>query len=174
MKKRTSGALAIGVVVVVVAALLAIFNQSRTFPQIMGQDYAPEKVDSIHVYLQAMGHDAPSREVVLSGEDPAAQELLALLGSQTYDVGYEVGAIEGHAVPLDYTITLILTMELEPEEEGASASFLYFDGSDEATMDGLDKAAGSNGWVRTHYRADLAFQQEILDLLLAQPYEEIL
>lgn len=39
MKKRTSGALAIGVVVVVVAALLAIFNQSRTFAQAMGQDY---------------------------------------------------------------------------------------------------------------------------------------
>lgn len=172
MTKRNNGALAIGIVIVIVAALVAIFTQSRTFAQAMGQDYAPEKVDSIHVYLQAMGHDAPSREVVLSGEDPAAQELLALLGSQTYDVGYEVGAIEGHAVPLDYTITLILTME--PEEEGASASFLYFDGSDEATMDGLDKAAGSNGWVRTHYRVDLAFQQEILDLLLAQPYEEIL
>lgn len=172
MTKRNNGALAIGIVIVIVAALVAIFHQSRTFTQIMGQDYAPEKVDSIHVYLQAMGHDAPSREVVLSGEDPAAQELLALLGSQTYDVGYEVGAIEGHAVPLDYTITLILTME--PEEEGASAPFLYFDGSDEATMDGLDRAAGSNGWVRTHYRVDLAFQQEILDLLLAQPYEEIL
>ena len=172
MTKRNNGALAIGIVIVIVAALVAIFTQSRTFAQAMGQDYAPEKVDSIHVYLQAMGHDAPSREVVLSGEDPAAQELLALLGSQTYDVGYEVGAIEGHAVPLDYTITLILTME--PEEEGASAPFLYLDGSDEATMDGLDRAAGSNGWVRTHYRVDLAFQQEILDLLLAQPYEEIL
>lgn len=166
-------ALGLALVIVVAAALVAIFHQSRTFTQIMGQDYAPGKVDSVHVYLQAMGHDAPSREVVLSGEDPAAQELLALLGSQTYDVGYEVGAIEGHAVPLDYTITLILTMEPEPEE-GASAAFLYFDGSDEATMDGLDRAAGSNGWVRTHYQADPAFQQEILDLLLAQPYEEIL
>ena len=173
MTKRNNGALAIGIVIVIVAALVAIFTQSRTFAQAMGQDYAPEKVDSVRVYLQAMGHDAPSREVVLSGEDPAAQELLALLGSQTYDVGYEVGAIEGHAVPLDYTITLILTMEPEPEE-GASAAFLYFDGSDEATMDGLDRAAGSNGWVRTHYQADPAFQQEILDLLLAQPYEEIL
>ena len=171
MTKRNNGALAIGIVIVIVAALVAIFTQSRTFTQIMGQGYAPEKVDSVRVYLQAMGHDAPSREVVLSGEDPAAQELLALLGSQTYDVGYEVGAIEGHAVPLDYTITLILTMEPEPEEEGAS---LYFDGSDEATMDGLDRAAGSNGWVRTHYQTDQAFQQEILDLLLAQPYEEIL
>lgn len=41
MKKQTSGALAIGVVVVVMAALLAIFNQSRTFAQAMGQDYDP-------------------------------------------------------------------------------------------------------------------------------------
>lgn len=173
MTKRNNGALAIGIVIVIVAALVAIFTQSRTFAQAMGQGYAPEKVDSVRVYLQAMGHDAPSREVVLSGEDPAAQELLALLGSQTYDVGYEVGAIEGHAVPLDYTITLILTMEPELEEEGVSSAFLYFDGSDEATMDGLDRAAGSNGWVRTHYQADPAFQQEILDLLLAQPYEAI-
>ena len=127
MTKRNNGALAIGIVIVIVAALVAIFTQSRTFAQAMGQDYAPEKVDSVRVYLNAMDHDTPSREVVLSGEDPAAQELLALLGSQTYDVGYEVGAIEGHAVPLDYTITLILTMEPEPEE-GASAAFLYFDG----------------------------------------------
>lgn len=171
---KQNRALGLALVIVVVTALVAIFTQSRTFAQAMGQDYAPEKVDSVRVYLQAMGHDAPSREVVLSGEDPAAQELLALLGSQTYDVGYEVGAIEGHAVPLDYTITLILTMEPEPEEEGVSSAFLYFDGSDEATMDGLDRAAGINGWVRTHYQADPAFQQEILDLLLAQPYEEIL
>ena len=70
MTKRNNGALAIGIVIVIVAALVAIFTQSRTFAQAMGQDYAPEKVDSIHVYLQAMGHDAPSREVVLSGEDP--------------------------------------------------------------------------------------------------------
>ena len=37
MKKRTSGALAIGVVVVVMAALLAIFNQSRTLPRPWGK-----------------------------------------------------------------------------------------------------------------------------------------
>lgn len=49
MKKQTSGALAIGVVVVVVAALLAIFNQSRTFAQTMGQDYDPGQVQAIHV-----------------------------------------------------------------------------------------------------------------------------
>ena len=31
--------------------------------------------------------------------------------------------------------------------------------------------SSSSNWVRTYYRADLAFQQEVLDLLLAQPYE---
>ena len=51
MKKRTSGALAIGVVVVVVAALLAIFNQSRTFAQAMGQDYDPGQVQAIQADL---------------------------------------------------------------------------------------------------------------------------
>mgnify|MGYP007108049656 CR=1 FL=1 len=44
MTKRNNGALAIGIVIVIVAALVAIFHQSRTFTQIMGQDYAPEKV----------------------------------------------------------------------------------------------------------------------------------
>ena len=34
--------------------------------------------------------------------------------------------------------------------------------------------SSSSNWVRTYYRADLAFQQEVLDLLLAQPYEEVL
>ena len=82
MTKRNNGALAIGIVIVIVAALVAIFTQSRTFAQAMGQDYAPEKVDSVRVYLNAMDHDTPSREVVLSGEDPAAQELLALLGDR--------------------------------------------------------------------------------------------
>ena len=43
MTKRNNGALAIGIVIVIVAALVAIFTQSRTFAQAMGQGYAPEK-----------------------------------------------------------------------------------------------------------------------------------
>lgn len=101
MKKQTSGALAIGVVVVVVAALLAIFNQSRTFAQTMGQDYDPGQVQAIHVALYAPD-DAQSRRVTLSPTDPAAQELLTLLGSQMYDVVYSFGTVSGgYSGPMD-------------------------------------------------------------------------
>lgn len=173
MTKRNNGALAIGIIIVIAAALVAIFTQSRTFAQIMGQGYAPEKVDGIHVYLSAVDRDTPSREVFLSGEDPAAQDLLALLGSQTYRVNYEVGAREGHPVLLDYTVALSLTMAPEGDQQTVAA--VYLDGSSAADIRGLDPAEGDHTLgVRTHYRADLAFQQEVLDLLLTQPYEEIL
>ena len=107
-------ALALALVIVVAAALVAIFHQSRTFTQIMGQDYAPEKVDSIHVYLQAMGHDAPSREVVLTPEDPATQALLDLLNRSLYEVQYApVWANTDRSVRLDYIISMTIVMDPE-------------------------------------------------------------
>ena len=110
MKKRTSGALAIGVVVVVVAALLAIFNQSRTFAQTMGQDYDPGQVQAIHVALYAPD-DAQSRQVTLSPTDPAAQELLTLLGSQMYDVVYSLGTVSGgYSAPYGYLANLAIRL----------------------------------------------------------------
>ena len=98
MRNRTSGVLFVGVVVVVVAALLAIFNQSRTFAQFMGPDYDPGKLDNIQIFLSAIDNDTPSREITLTLEDPAAQELLELLNRQTYDVVYGVGTI-GSQIP---------------------------------------------------------------------------
>ena len=83
---KSKGALALGLVIVVVAALLAIFNQSRTFAQFMGPDYDPGKLDNIQIFLSAIDNDTPSREITLTPEDPAAQELLALLNRQTYDL----------------------------------------------------------------------------------------
>ena len=110
MKKQTSGALAIGVVVVVVAALLAIFNQSRTFAQTMGQDYDPGQVQAIHVALYAPD-DAQSRQVTLSPTDPAAQELLTLLGSQMYDVVYSFGTVSGgYSAPYGYLANLAIRL----------------------------------------------------------------
>lgn len=52
-------ALALALVIVVAAALAAIFHQSRTFTQIMGQDYDPERIDHVQVFLSAMDHDTP-------------------------------------------------------------------------------------------------------------------
>ena len=58
---KSKGALALGLVIVVVAALLAIFNQSRTFAQFMGPDYDPGKLDNIQIFLSAIDNDTPSR-----------------------------------------------------------------------------------------------------------------
>ena len=121
MKKQTSGALAIGVVVVVVAALLAIFNQSRTFAQTMGQDYDPGQVQAIHVALYAPD-DAQSRQVTLSPTDPAAQELLTLLDSQMYDVVYSLGTVSG-----GYSAALwILGQPSDPAAREGNGLFLGF------------------------------------------------
>ena len=166
MTKRNNAALAIGIILVIVAALVAIFNQSRTFPQIMGQSYASAKVESIHIYLSPMQNGLPTRELTLTQEDPAAQDLLNLLGGQVYDVWYDVGAGEGHQILLDYTVYMTLSME-------QAMATVALDGSKYMDIDGLDRGSWNGNWVRTHYRADLAFQQEVLDLLLAQPYEEV-
>ncbi|MFQ7138701.1 hypothetical protein [Evtepia sp.] len=170
MRNRSSGALSVGVVVVVVAALLAIFNQSRTFAQFMGPDYDPGKLDNVQIFLSAIDNDTPSREITLTPEDPAAQELLELLNRQTYDVVYGVGTI-GSQVPLAYTVSLTLVMERE--EDGYPSAFFYLNGSPEMTIRGLEQGADFSNLIPTYYRADPAFQQEVLDLLLAQPYEEV-
>lgn len=170
---RSKGPLAIGILIVVVAALLAIFNQSRTFPQLVGQSYAPDKVESIHIYLSPMHNGLPTREITLTQEDSAAQDLLDLLGSQVYDVWYDVGSGEGHQILLDYTVYMVLYMEPEGEEQ--TVATVSLDGSAYMDTDALGPGGWSSNsnWVRTHYRADPAFQQEVLDLLLAQPYEEV-
>ena len=158
MKKRTSGALAIGVVVVVVAALLAIFNQSRTFAQAMGQDYDPGQVQAIHVALYAPD-DAQSRRVTLSPTDPAAQELLTLLGSQMYDVVYSFGTVSGgYSAPYGYLANLAIRL---PEKgTGYSWASITLSGEPQLQISGPYQPGYQT------YRADPAVQ-------LAQPYETI-
>lgn len=84
-----------------------------------------------------------------------------------------MGAIEGHAVPLDYTITLSM---IQGAGAGGGRGIFRLPLLRRVRRSHHGRAGqggGSNGWVRTHYQADPAFQQEILDLLLAQPYEAI-
>ena len=165
MKKRTSGALAIGVVVVVMAALLAIFNQFRTFAQTMGQDYDPGQVQAIHVALYAPD-DAQSRQVTLSPTDPAAQELLTLLGSQMYDVVYSFGTVSGgYSAPYGYLANLAIRL---PEKGiGYSWASITLSGEPQLQISGPYQPGYQT------YRADPAVQKAIMDLLLAQPYEAI-
>ena len=48
---KQNRALGLALVIVVAAALVAIFTQSRTFAQTMGQDYDPGQVQAIHAGL---------------------------------------------------------------------------------------------------------------------------
>lgn len=166
MKKRTSGALAIGVVVVVVAALLAIFNQSRTFAQAMGQDYDPGQVQAIQADLLYVADDTQSRRVTLSPTDPAAQELLTLLDSQMYDVVYSLGAVSGGSgAPYGY----LANLEIQLPEKGTGYPWARITLSGEPQL----QISGPYRLDYQTYRADPAVQKAIMDLLLAQPYEAI-
>ena len=143
MKKRTSGALAIGVVVVVVAALLAIFNQSRTFAQAMGQDYAPGQVQAIQADLLYVADDTQSRRVTLSPADPAAQELLTLLDSQMYDVVYSLGAVSGGSgAPYGY----LANLEIQLPEKGTGYPWARI------TLSGSPscRSPALTGWITKH------------------------
>ena len=82
-----------------------------------------------------------------------------------------MGAGEGHQILLDYPV--YMTLSMEPEGEAQTMATVALDGSKYMDIDGLDRGSWNGNWVRTHYRADPAFQQEVLDLLLAQPYEEV-
>ena len=166
MRNRTSGALFVGVVVVVVAALLAIFNQSRTFAQFMGPDYDPGKLDNIQIFLSAIDNDTPSREITLTPEDPAAQELLALLNRQTYDVVYSFGTVSGgYSAPYGYLANLAIRL---PEKgTGYSWASITLSGEPQLQISGPYQPGYQT------YRADPAVQKAIMDLLLAQPYETI-
>ena len=172
MKKRTSGALAIGVVVVVVAALLAIFNQSRTFAQAMGQDYDPGQVQAIQADLLYVADDTQSRRVTLSPTDPAAQELLTLLDSQMYDVVYSLGAVSGGSgAPYGY----LANLEIQLPEKGTVEDDPDIRDGVRIPLSGEPQLQISGPYRPDYqtYRADPAVQKAIMDLLLAQPYETI-
>ena len=110
-------------------------------------------------YAERCGGPGP----VLSAGDPALEEALSILNGQRYRPIYHWGAITGKSVPLDYYIAGFLVFE--KEGDGYPASFFYFSGNREAVLSRLDGEGRS-------YRVEQAFQQELLDLLLAQPYTQ--
>lgn len=148
---------------VAAAAVLFLLFRPRTFPQVMGRDYDPSRMQEISVYLSSLDRQTPSREITLSPEDPAAKDLLALLESHAYPPVYEWGAAEGHGVALDYMVSLC--MVFQREEDGYPAALLAFDGYPQIQISGPNTSMGT-------YKLSQAAQQELLDLLLKQPYEE--
>ena len=164
MTKRRRRAVVIAVVIVLlVAVILTVAYYPRSFAQAVGGSYDPAKtpqengLQEIHVSLSGITVDE-TRELHIGPDDPAAAELTALLDSQSWRPVYpEVG----RQVELDYVVMGVYLVG-DPYGGGRPGARFFLDGSGIAQ-------AGQGGDLKD-YRMDPALQQEILDLLLEQPY----
>ena len=164
MTKRRRRAVVIAVVIVLlVAVILTVAYYPRSFAQAVGGSYDPAKtpqengLQEVYVILSGITVDE-TRELHIDPDDPAAAELTALLDSQSWRPVYpEVG----RQVELDYVVMGVYLVG-DPYGGGRPGARFFLDGSGIAQ-------AGQGGDLKD-YRMDPALQQEILDLLLEQPY----
>lgn len=164
MTKRRRRVVVIAVVIVLlVAVILTVAYYPRSFAQAVGGSYDPAKppqengLQEVYVILSGITVDE-TRELHIDPDDPAAAELTALLDSQSWRPVYpEVG----RQVELDYVVMGVYLVG-DPYGGGRPGARFFLDGSGIAQ-------AGQGGDLKD-YRMDPALQQEILDLLLEQPY----
>lgn len=164
MTKRRRRVVVIAVVIVLLAAvILTVAYYPRSFAQAVGGSYDPAKtsqengLQGVHIILSGITVDE-TRELHIDPDDPAAAELTALLDSQSWRPVYpEVG----RQVELDYVVMGVYLVG-DPYGGGRPGARFFLDGSGIAQ-------AGQGGDLKD-YRMDPALQQEILDLLLEQPY----
>lgn len=164
MTKRRRRVVVIAVVIVLLAAvILTVAYFPRSFAQAVGGSYDPAKtpqengLQEVYIILSGVTVDE-TRELHLDPDDPAAAELTALLDSQSWRPVYpEVG----RQVELDYVVMGVYLVG-DPYGGGRPGARFFLDGSGIAQ-------AGQGGDLKD-YRMDPALQQQILDLLLEQPY----
>ena len=152
MNPRTKRTLTVTVVVVLLAVLVW-FLYPRSFQQAMGRTFDPENICSVQAILHEKG--GPMTEITLSPEDPAYEELVSLLESKKYVC---TPGREWREITLDYSVTLAFGWE-------GGDSCLDFTGEDAMRFYGSHER---ERWYRVS--GAQAFQQDVLDLLLAQPY----
>ena len=145
------------------AVILTVAYYPRSFAQAVGGSYDPAKtsqengLQEVYIILSGVTVDE-TRELHIDPDDPAAAELTALLDSQSWRPVYpEVG----RQVELDYVVMGVYLVG-DPYGGGRPGARFFLDGSGIAQ-------AGQGGDLKD-YRMDPALQQQILDLLLEQPY----
>lgn len=165
MTKRRRRVVVIAVVIVLlVAVILTVAYYPRSFAQAVGGSYDPAKtprengLQELHVFLSGVTADE-TRELHLAPDDPAVAEVTALLDSQSWRPAYPTGARQ---IGMDYMVMASYVMVGDGQEGGIPAARVLLDGSRIAQ-------AGVGADLKD-YRMDPALQQEILDLLLEQPY----
>lgn len=168
MTKRRRRVVVIAVVIVLLAAvILTVAYYPRSFAQAVGGSYDPAKtsqengLQGVHIILSGVIADE-TRELHIAPDDPAAAEVTALLDSQSWRPAYPTGARQ---IGMDYMVMASYVMVGDGQEGGIPAARVLLDGSRIAQ-------AGVGADLKD-YRMDPALQQEILDLLLEQPYTPV-
>ena len=150
MNPRTKRILIAAGLAVAVGLIWLLFP--RTLDQAMGGDFDRTEVLSVQALLMSRGE---SKEVTIDPKDPACQELLTLLDSRRY---VRTPPRQWQEITLAYHVILAFGTE------GADHC-MDFTGDDGMRFYGSHVR---DRWFRTP--GGEAFQQEILDLLLAQPH----
>lgn len=139
-----------GILALLVVAAAALF-WPRTLSQTMGGDFAPHQLTAIQADLTSPVQE--TRTLQLTPQDPAFQQLLALLESSRYVFWYPGSG--PRQVTLGYTVTLTFSQEM-------AVSTLTLCGDKAIDIyNGSQKACRATGGQ--------AFQEEVLDFLLSQP-----
>lgn len=160
MNPRTKRTLIlIAALVILVTAVILWAKIPRTFEQAMGNDFDRTRIDRVEVFVSSVRGSEETRKVILQSDDPAYEMLWALLDGQEFYPAME--KIQSQQMKLDHYAYLAFRV---PEEDGWSSWRLDLSGSRY-----IQFLPGSG----SHYfspSGGLAFQQEVIDLLLVQPY----
>lgn len=163
MNPRTKRNLILGaVLVILVTAVILWAKTPRTFDQAMGGGFDRTRVDQVHAFVPTVRGGDETHEVILSPKDPTYEELWALLDSQEYYPVME--RVDGQQMQLEHYAFLAFRI---PEEEGWSSWPVDIPGSRYIQF------LGGSGNHHFSPSGGLEFQQDVIDLLLAQPTEDV-
>ena len=146
--------------VLLVAAVILWAKTPRTFEQAMGNGFDRIRVDQVHAFVPTVrGGEADTHEVTLYPEDPAYEELWTLLDEQEFYPAMR--KVQSQQMQLDHYAYLSFLIQ---EEDSWYSWRVDMPGSRYIQFLGYNKSR--------HFSPSggLDFQQDVIDLLLAQPY----
>lgn len=159
MNSRTKQILIfVAVLVLLVTAVTLWAKTPRTFEQAMGSGFDRTRVDQVHAFVPTVrGGEADTHEVILDPEDPAYEALWALLDEQEFYPAMK--KVQSQQMQLEhYAYVAFMTQE----EDGWYSYQVDIPGSRYIQILGHKNRYFSPS-------GGLEFQQEVIDLLLAQP-----
>ena len=159
MNSRTKrNLILVAVLAILVAAVILWAKTPRTFEQAMGSGFDRDRVDQVHAFVPTVrGGEADTHEVILFPDDPACEALWALLDEQEFYSALE--KVDSQQMQLDhYAYVAFMTQE----EDGWYSYRVDIPGSRYIQILGHKNRYFSPS-------GGLEFQQEVIDLLLAQP-----